>query len=189
MGKSIAGSLAVGILLLSVIPAAARGCDLDSAEFFRKAELPEIESCINSSADINSRNKGGFTPLHHAVFHRPDPELIAQMIEAGAALDSHAEDGSTPLHWAAARNRNPQVITILLEAGAYINSYDKAISTPLHAAAANSVESDIVMALLDAGADPGLVDSSGRTAFDYIKENPYLEGSPAYWRLHDARFD
>jgi len=46
-----------------------------------------------------------------------------------------------------------------------------------------------VRACLLAGADPGARDKRGRTPFDRIGEDSPLTGTPAYWRLNDARWN
>ena len=42
-----------------------------------------------------------------------------------------------------------------------------------------------IQTLLDTGADDSLVDNYGKTAFDRAKNNNAIEGTDAYWRLHD----
>ena len=59
---------------------------------------------------------------------------------------------------------------------------------PLHFAAFYGHEAAI-NALLDAGADPGARNEDGVTPFDLIPEDSSLIGTPAYWRLNDARWN
>ena len=60
--------------------------------------------------------------------------------------------------------------------------------TPLHWAAYEG-NAAAIAALLDGGADPGARNGEGRTPFDFIGEDSPLTGTPAYWRLNDARWD
>ena len=46
-----------------------------------------------------------------------------------------------------------------------------------------------VRSCLQAGADPAARDEDGKTPFDFIAEDSPLIGTPAYWRLHQARYD
>ena len=41
---------------------------------------------------------------------------------------------------------------------------------------------------LEAGADPSARDKSGKSPWDYAKDNEALKGTDAYWRLNDLRF-
>lgn len=55
-------------------------------------------------------------------------------------------------------------------------------ATPLHDAAENGTATDVT-ALLEAGADPKAWNKTGKTPWDYAKENEALKGTDAYWRL------
>ncbi len=96
--------------------------------------------------------------------------------------------GRTPLHNAAHDNKNPAVITALFDAGADPKARDMYGSTPLHDAARYNKNPAVITALLDAGADPKARNESGQTPWDFAEDREALQGSSAYWRLHDERF-
>ena len=130
-----------------------------------------VRACLNAGVDPNARSEvkdfdgtlyGGDTWLHLAAFSGHD-EIIPILLAAGA--DPNARDilGQTPLHRA-------------------IPSWY--VGTPHD----TEIVAAIVMALLDAGADPNARDKYGRTALDQIGPNSEMIHTPAWWRLHDAKW-
>jgi hypothetical protein len=55
-------------------------------------------------------------------------------------------------------------------------------------AAATNYVSGVIGCLLENGADGTLRSLEGKTAFDYVKENPYLKETEEFWMLSDARY-
>lgn len=55
-------------------------------------------------------------------------------------------------------------------------------------AAWKSENPEVIIALLKAGADAKAKDNSGKTAFDYAKNNEKLIGTDVYWRLNEAQY-
>ncbi len=87
------------------------------------------------------------------------------------------------------------MVTMLIAAGANVDARDRFGQSPLHDAASYGVydfqeghAGDCIFALLDGGANPLARDAEGRTPWDLAQENDALRGSPAYWRLNQARF-
>jgi ankyrin repeat protein len=84
-----------------------------------KAGMPEsVQAAISKGADVNARDKNGFTPLMVAAIHNENPEVIIALLKAGADVDARDAYGTTPLMHAAQSNHNPEVISTLLKAGA-----------------------------------------------------------------------
>jgi len=90
---------------------------------------------------------------------------------------------------AAMGNPSAQVIEVLLEAGAEVDATDDRGWSALMWAARATGNPDIVEKLLDRGADPTIRNEADEAAWDYIDENEALEGSEAYWRLNDYRYE
>ena len=134
------------------------------------------------------------TPLHLAAYENPDPAAIAALIEAGADVNARIGGGATPLHGAALNNPELAVIAALIKGGANVNAQMLSDYTPLHAAAKEPRNPAVIEALLEAGADPRRVSKpasslgSGKTPFDYAKDNKALRGTEVYWRLNETRF-
>ena len=122
-----------------------------------------------------------------AFFETAGAEDVRACLRAGAAPDARTEYGRTPLHSAALRG-HAAAIAALLDAGADPDTRDEKGKPPLHAAAQNG-HAAAVAALLDAGADPRARTEDGRIPFDLIPKNSPLIGTPAYWRLNDARWN
>ncbi len=53
-------------------------------------------------------------------------------------------------------------------------------------AAQSNTNPEIITTLLAYGADPLMIDSAGKTAFDYIQMNEPLKDTEAYRRLEEA---
>ena len=150
-------------------------------------------ACAEDGVGVNARFKLGMTLLH-MVAMSPDhePSVVRMLVEAGADPNARDENGWTPLHAAAGLNPEPSVvavIAILAEAGADPNARTEDDFTPLHAAAGLNPEPSAIKALIEAGADPAARDRWGKMPFDYAKDNEALQGTDAYWRLNDARFE
>ena len=112
---------------------------------------------------------------------------MTRCLQAGANLETRNERGETPLHFAAYGITNAGVVTALLEAGANLEARDERGETPLHMAALGG-NAETVTALLEARADPKARNDYGRLPFDHARDNERLQGTDAYWKLNDARF-
>ena len=113
-----------------------------------------ILELLNAGADLEARDKSGWTPLHFAAAYSSTPSVIAVLLDAGADLEARDKlIQRTPLHLAAAYGVTPSVITALIDAGAGIDARDKDGDTPMHSAANLSKTPAIVVRLVNAGAD------------------------------------
>jgi 6-phosphogluconolactonase (cycloisomerase 2 family)/uncharacterized caspase-like protein len=161
-------------------------------DFFKlvRTGMPEdVRAAIHNGADINARNKDGWTALMWAARDNQNPEAIVVLLKSGADLSARDSRYDWPaLTWAAADNQNPEVITAILNGGADINGKNMDGETALMAAAANNPNPQVIMMLLRAGADAKARDSAGRTAFDYAQGNEKLKGTAAYLKLKEASF-
>ena len=86
---------------------------------------------------MNARDESGWTPLHEAAAHNPNPAVIDVLVRLGADVNAKDEDGWTPLHMAAVLNEHPAVIDALLDAGANAKLRDNDGKLPADHAAEN----------------------------------------------------
>ena len=164
-----------------------------------------VEALIAAGADVNARDDGGETPLHEATKFDRYPAVIEVLLAAGADMNARDQYGRTPLHLAVNDIRAGATTRALLAAGANTEARDEDGNRPLHTAAKyvhwafpDNLErigdddphaGDAIEALLAAGADPTARNAAGQTPWDLAQENGALQGSDAYWRLNDARFN
>ena len=147
-----------------------------------------INALLSAGAEVNARNEMDRTPLHVAVF-ADDPAAIGPLLSAGAEIDVRTRGGVTPLHLASANNQSLVMIEALLSAGAEINAQDADGWTPLHSAALFNQDPAVIDILLDAGADARTQNKDGLTPWDFAQDNVHINGTDAWWRLNDARFE
>jgi len=147
-------SAAVGLLasIEAYAQSGAAGCAWrHHPEFFKAATVAEVERCLKAGTDPNAGAELGWTLLHSAAIHSPNPAVIAALVEAGADPNAKDEGGRTPLYFAAARDF--AVFNALIEAGANPDVRAEGGLTLLHFAAHNE-NPMIIAALVDSGADP-----------------------------------
>ena len=139
-----------------------------------------------------ARTADGSTPLHTA----DSQATVEALLAAGADVMARTADGSTPLHAVFGSFFGADSVLVaeaLLAAGADANARARNGDTPLHrvtrAPASVDYATDAIDALLTAGADPAIPNADGQTPLDLAQENEFLQGSDAYWRMNDARFN
>ena len=165
------------------------GADIDALdkkgrtplEFGEKfGDTPALVSALKEAKDMPSLSvKGGSNGSCEkwntaAFFKNANVANLSRCLETEDP-NARNENGRTPLHYAA-QGRAPLFVSVLAEAGAEVNARDKRGGwTALHLAAWFGKSRTVVQALLDAGANPDLKDNTGRTPWDYLKENPVLK--------------
>lgn len=145
-----------------------------------------IKFWLNRGTDINIKDYAKKTPIFYIARNRRNifagityydtKKLLKFMIDNGANYNHKSKIGETILHIIAEHGELDQVkyISILFD-DINIKGYQR--RTPLHysvmsiSALNESKKYDIVKFLLASGADEDAKDSSGLTAFDYVKRN------------------
>ena len=126
-----------------------------------RLKLPLLTvSLVEQGADVNARNKDGWTPLHVAA--REDASAAAAvLLEQGADVNARETlFGWTPLHLAAAKGDASATAEVLLSHKADVQAKDKFGWTPLHSAASNNAH-ETAEVLLNSGADANAMDNHG----------------------------
>jgi ankyrin repeat protein len=149
------------------------------------------EFLMVAGANVNARSKVGISAVAMAVRHN-NQEMVELLIAAGAYVDALVFEKVTALALAV-KMQNIEIVAILISAGADV---DKQMNEPteefafvaLHFAV-DGESPEIVEALLKGGANAKIKDDIGSTPWDRAVGNPKIEGSKAYWALHDAQFD
>ncbi len=167
---------------------------LHSAVEHGNKEISEL--LISNGANLEAKDKDGFTPLDIALIDNND-ELASFLIEKGASvnnctLNSAAYSGLikvvdllikkglsvnsscpsshfSPLQ-SAINNVHYEVVELLINNGATINPKENNCYTPLHAAASHHNER-IVRLLINKGAKINATDEQGHTPLYYATKN------------------
>jgi hypothetical protein len=165
-----------------------------------KGDPIDLKNHILLGADVNEKNKQGWTPLHFATV-RGKTGCAEVLVSNGASLDERTGTLKTPLHFAADRGYL-EIAKLLVENGADLAAQDDEGWTPLHYAAekdkvdvaayfieqnavvdaistrggtplieaAASASPEMVNLLLDNGADKNIKATNGKTPLDYAIE-------------------
>jgi len=101
--------------------------------------------------------------------------VFITLLAAGAEVNAGDDQKETALMLAAKNRQNPAVITMLLRAGADVKAVDEEGMTPLMQAIFYNENPEVITVLLKAGADAGVKDRSGKSAFEYARDNAKLK--------------
>ena len=136
------------------------GCLVDNSIDWETVTAAEVQTIIDSGANVNAKGDHGTTPLHAATYHG-HAEVISVLIQAGADVNAKDDNSWTPLDGAAIFG-NAEVIPVLVKAGADVNAKGQDGDTPLHIAAFGG-NAEVIPILLKAGADVHAKDNNGNT--------------------------
>jgi hypothetical protein len=103
--------------------------DSELLEAARKGDVRKVRELLDRGADVDARDKYGWTPLHLAAY-RGYAEVARLLLDRGANVDARDDVGDTPLHWAA-HDGHLDVVELLLEHGADASAKDGKGKTPL----------------------------------------------------------
>lgn len=147
--------------------------DFKLLEAAKSGDIKNVKGLIASGADVNARDKAGWTPLHLAA-ENGYMKMASLLLANGANVNARCNLGTSPLHMAA-WNGNVEIVRVLLNNGADVNAkhYEEGC-TPLHLAVENgSVE--VIKLLLENGAEADARDKDGLTPLDIAKETDNAE--------------
>jgi ankyrin repeat protein len=179
-----------------------------------KGDAADVHNHLQLGAQVNGKNKQGWTPLHFAAV-RGKTACARVLIENGAHVDPLTGTEKTPLHFAADRNFL-ELARLLVENGADLRARDDEGWSPLHYAAEKdrvelaayllgqgagvdlrsrrggtplheasaSAGPEMIHLLLSSGADRNIKADNGKTPLDYAIE---LGNEPAAAILKQER--
>jgi ankyrin repeat protein len=128
-------------------------------EAARSGARAVAELLLVGGADVNAKNKHGWTPLHEAA-HYGRKDVAEILLANKAAVDAKDNDGKTPLRLTAVGGHKA-VAELLLASKADVNSKDKQGLTPLHSAAGS--KKDLAELLLANHAEVNVRSEAGLT--------------------------
>jgi len=125
-------------------------------------DLEVVNVLVQRGADVNVKDKKGYTALFHAIEAMYDDVALAIMSQPNLDANTRGLNGSTALIKYVWRDRK-DAVEKLLERGADVNAQDADGDTALHGAAENG-NLEILNLLLDKGANPNVKNRLGGTA-------------------------
>ncbi|KAK0704291.1 ankyrin repeat-containing domain protein [Lasiosphaeris hirsuta] len=125
---------------------------------------------VEQGANIESKDRSGWTPLSHAV-ESGNEAVVQLLLEKRADVESEdrSTEGVSLLSWASG-NGLIAVVRLLLLKGTDLNSQDQFQQTPLIWAALSAAEV-VARLLLEKGANMEARDDSGRTSLSWAAKN------------------
>ena len=174
--------LLVGLIFCVVLSA----CFLEKRQLLKavkSGELKTVKELIDKGADVNTRDRDGWSLLHWSIYNNHD-DISHFLIARGADVRSKTQHGKrvppffidpdwTVLH-AAARFRDLELLKLLIDKGADINAKDEGGRAVIHEAG-NEGHWEIVRYLIDKGVSPNSKGSfPGRTVLHSASQHGNL---------------
>ena len=155
-----------------------------------KGNPETLDKILSYGVDINASDSFGNTPLLYAVLVNSYILTETLLKHENIKIDS-MESGATPLLAAVSTRKPPKMIKLLLEKGANPNIQSNelqvssliAASMPNRRTGENFISPKVIQYLLDYDADINIKDKDGKTALDYMKENPDFTKTPLFKSL------
>jgi ankyrin repeat protein len=148
----------------------------------------EVERLLATGANVNARDKAGWTPLHKAMerfasapsgSRAPDAEMVAVagtaevLLSRGADVNVRSGNGIAPIHSAAATGEKT-LVQLLIGRGADVRATSSDGVTPLFLAAGRGA-GDVADLLIAHGADVNARTRSGYTPLSNAADHGSLE--------------
>ncbi len=126
------------------------------ARAVKAGEMELIAPLLAKNADVNTRDRGGITPIFALMTKESDLKLVSLLIDKGASLNLRPTAGASLLS-RAVQTRRKELVQLLLDKGADANTKDSENRTPLAALiynGGNDNTAEIAAILLAKGANP-----------------------------------
>ena len=161
-----------------------------NADWWKEATPEVVEQMIKNGADVNARDRFGFTPLLFAIRDNKNLAVVKMLLEHGADVNSKTDHDLTALMMAVSLNDDIDIniISTLIAKGADVNARNEVGQTALMLAAMHNENPEIIETLINYGANVKYKDKDGKTALDYSEKNPKLYKTNAFWHLNDLTY-
>ena len=146
--------------------------DTPEDKLFKAAWTGDITNLHNTSADVNTKDALGRTPLHIAA-EKGYGDVAMFLVENGADVNLTDTNGNTPLIFIIHKIGNLEIAKRLIAKGAVINAQNRTGETALMYAAWRGY-SEIVQLLLKNRADATLKNRQGDTALMLAESRGHL---------------
>lgn len=145
------------------------------------ADEEAVSALISGNASMEIRNAFGLSALDLAIQYNPNVRITQILLrdhapDTGSAISAFYHAIETPV-------RPAEKTLAFIQMGQSVGIM-RGSDTPLMHAAKYAADSAVLGVLIDAGANIHTRDASGRTAFDYAKENGRLIRDESFWRLN-----
>ena len=147
--------------------------DTPEDKLFKAAWTGDITNLHNTSADVNTKDALGRTPLHISAEKGYD-DVVIFLVENGADVNFTDANGNTPLIFIIHKTGNLEITKRLIAKGAVINAQNRTGETALMYAAWRGY-SKIVEFLIEHHADATLKNRQGDTALTLAKSKGHLD--------------
>ena len=146
--------------------------DTPEDKLFKAAWTGDITNLHNTSADVNTKDALGRTPLHIAA-EKGYGDVAMFLVENGADVNLTDTNGNTPLIFIIHKIGNLEITKRLIAKGAVVNAQNRTGETALMYAAWSGY-SEIVQLLLKNRADATLKNRQGDTALMLAESRGHL---------------
>lgn len=126
-----------------------------------KSPAPAFVGLVALGADPHLPDAFGDQPLHYALRHNADLEVIRALLSWGADPNRSSADGDRPAI-IASRHRNDGALLLLVDYGVELDAVDHNGRSLLHHAVIEG-NAAVAASLIDSGADPFLRDAIGNS--------------------------
>ena len=152
-----------------------------AARFQKNSDATRL--LLYKGADRSIKNKYGITALLLAAGYSENPDVISALLETYSA---DSDDARHALSYGISNLNKSEVLQAFIDKGVSLNiPYNG--KTPLMVACQTSKNTKLIEWLLKNGASKKQIEAAtGKTAFDYAKENKKLPHNVIYWSLNPA---
>ena len=134
----------------------------------RKIRVAVVEYLIEKGADVNAKNKNGYTPLCESLHQFESAHVlrtVTTLLDKGADDNVRTKDGNTVLHLSCSNTNSRHAMdltSLFIERGLDMNALNKKGQTPLHIAAKTG-HPEVTALLLSRGVNINARDKDGNS--------------------------